>query len=55
MSELYYKILVRMYLFLIGGITYYLIEVMYRGYSFVSMMILGGICFLFIGDINERK
>ena len=54
MSKLYYNILVRLYLFLIGGITYYLIEIMYRGYSFVSMMILGGICFLFIGDINER-
>lgn len=40
-------------LFFIGGFIYYLIEIIYRGYSHVSMFILGGICFILIGLINE--
>ena len=32
------------YLFFIGGIGYYLLEVLYRGYSHWSMAITGGIC-----------
>lgn len=40
-------------LFLIGGITYYFIEIAYRGYSHVSMVIVGGLCFILIGSINE--
>lgn len=40
-------------LFLVGAVTYYLIEILYRGYSFYSMAITGGICFLLIGGINE--
>lgn len=40
-------------LFLIGGITYYFIEIIYRGYSHFSMVIVGGICFILIGSINE--
>lgn len=40
-------------LFLIGGVAYYLIEILWRGYSHLSMFILGGICFLCIGLINE--
>lgn len=39
-------------LFLIGGFTYYGIEIMWRGYSHISMMILGGLAFLLIGFIN---
>lgn len=33
-----------LYLFLIGGIGYYLLEVIYRGFSHWSMAITGGIC-----------
>ena len=40
-------------LFLIGGITYYFIEILYRGYSHFSMVIVGGLCFVLIGYINE--
>lgn len=41
------------YLFLFGGLTYYLIESIWRGYSHFSMVIVGGLCFLLIGWINE--
>lgn len=40
-------------LFLIGGTIYILIELLWRGRSHISMFVLGGICFLFIGGINE--
>ena len=40
-------------LFIIGGISYYFIEIIYRGYSHFSMLIVGGICFVLIGAINE--
>ena len=40
-------------LFIIGGFLYYLIEILWRGYSHMSMFILGGICFVVIGLINE--
>lgn len=39
-------------LFLIGGISYYLIEVLWRGYSHFSMLLLAGYLFLIIGYIN---
>lgn len=38
---------------LIGGITYVLIELAWRGYSHISMFILGAFCFVLIGGINE--
>ena len=41
-------------LFIIGGILYYLIEILWRGYSHLSMFIVGGICFILIGLINEH-
>ena len=34
---------------IIGGLLYYLIEILYRGYSHWSMFLLGGIAFLFCG------
>ena len=40
-------------LFIIGGLSYYFIEIIYRGYSHFSMIIVGGICFVLIGAINE--
>lgn len=42
-----------MVLFLIGGTIYFFIEILWRGYSHVSMLVLGGICFVLIGGINE--
>ncbi len=47
------KLSKKLILFLIGGISYYLIEILWRGYSHLSMFILGGICFVLIGMINE--
>ena len=40
-------------LFSIGGLIYYLIEVIWRGYSHWTMYCLGGLCFVCIGLINE--
>ena len=41
------------FLFMIGGATYVLIEILFRDYSHVSMFILGGLCFILIGLLNE--
>lgn len=40
-------------LFFVGGLVYYLIEILYRGFSHPSMFVLGGICFILCGLINE--
>lgn len=40
-------------LFLIGGCIYYLIEVLARGHSHWTMFILGGLCFVLLGVLNE--
>lgn len=40
-------------LWVIGGMVYVLIEILYRGYSHWTMFILGGICFIEIGVENE--
>lgn len=47
------KFLQFFFLFHIGGFAYGAIEIISRGYSHISMMIAGGICFLLIGLINE--
>ena len=41
-------------LFLTGGFLYCMIELLFRGRTYLSMMILGGVCFMIIGEINER-
>ena len=40
-------------LFLTGGIGYYAMEVLYRGYSHPSMALCGGICLVGIYRINS--
>jgi hypothetical protein len=40
-------------LWLWGGMIYYLIEVAWRGYSHPSMFVVGGLCFLLLGGINN--
>lgn len=50
MAYYFYKYI---YLFLIGGLTYYNIEILWRGYSHISMIICGGLCFLSIGGLNQ--
>lgn len=41
-------------LFGIGGVIYVLLELLFRGRSHWSMAVLGGVCFLCIGTINEH-
>lgn len=41
------------FLFDVGGLLYILIELIWRGYSHWTMFVLGGICFIFLGLINE--
>lgn len=40
-------------LMLWGGIFYVGVEIMFRGYSHWTMFLLGGLCFVLIGSINE--
>lgn len=40
-------------LLLIGGVAYYCIEILARGFSHWTMFFVGGICFIIIGIINE--
>lgn len=47
------KLLKNLFLWFIGGSIYYLIEIMYRGYSHWTMFILGGLCFVACDLINE--
>ncbi|NLY48629.1 MAG: hypothetical protein GX059_06365 [Clostridiales bacterium] len=42
-------------LFLTGGFAYGGLEIIFRGYSHISMLAAGGICFVLIGLINERR
>lgn len=41
-------------LFLIGGVFYYSLEVIFRGYSFAAMAGCGGLCFIICGVLNEK-
>lgn len=40
-------------LLILGGSIYYGIEILYRGYSHFSMFLVGGMCLIGIGLINE--
>ena len=40
-------------LWLWGGFTYYMIEIAWRGYSHPSMFIVGGMCLVAIGALNN--
>ena len=40
-------------LFIIGAVIYMVVELLWRGYTHWTMGILGGICFIVIGSINE--
>ena len=47
------KFLRIMTLWLWGGFIFYCIELLWRGYSYPSMFVVGGVCFLIIGGINN--
>lgn len=38
----------------VGGVIYAIIECLFRGYTHFSMILLGGVCFVLIGLINEQ-
>lgn len=40
-------------LFLLGGLTYFIIEILWRGHSHWAMLLLGGILFIEVGLVNE--
>lgn len=42
-----------LFLLILGGSVYYLIEVLWRGHSHITMFFVGGMCFILIGLINE--
>lgn len=48
------KLLQFLILFAVGGSVYVMIELLWRGRSYPSMFVLGGICFYLIGLINEK-
>ena len=49
------KFLKNLLIFSIFGLTYGLIEILWRGYTHPSMIIVGGSCGLLIGLLNERN
>ena len=40
-------------LFLLGGVGYVSLELLWRGWSHVSMFLAGGVCFLLLGRVAE--
>lgn len=40
-------------LFLIGGMIYFCLEIIWRGYSHWTMVLVGGVCFVACGMTNE--
>lgn len=49
------KIAQPLFLISFGGMAYFNFEILYRGYSHVSMIICGGLSFYTIGLLNEGK
>ena len=48
------QLLKNMILMCAGGALYIVIELLWRGHTHWTMFILGGICFYYIGKINEK-
>lgn len=42
-----------LFLFLIGGFTYFYLEILYRGFSHFSMILCAGIAFILCGFLNQ--
>lgn len=52
--EKIYRIEKHVILFAIGGMAYFFLEVLVRGYSHYTMFFCGGACFLCCGLLNEN-
>ena len=48
------KAMGKLALFCLGGGGYVGLELLYRGYSHISMFAAGGICFLLLGQLERR-
>lgn len=53
MNKILTEIFKTLCLFIIGGLSYGIIEVLYKGNTHWSMLIAGGLCFVLIGYINR--
>lgn len=42
-------------MFLLGGVGYVSMELLWRGWSHISMFLAGGTCFLLLGALNRVK
>ena len=42
-----------LFLLIVGGMIYGACELLFRGYTFGSMIVVGGICFIVAGLLNE--
>lgn len=49
------KFMKNLLLFLLGGIGYVLLELLWRGWSHISMFLAGGTCFLLLGGLENAK
>lgn len=52
--EKIYQVEKHVILFAIGGMAYFFLEVLVRGYSHYTMFLCGGACFLCCGLLNEN-
>lgn len=52
-KDIPYSIAQCLILWIIGGLVYMLIEILYRGRTHWSMAVVGGLCFILIGALNE--
>lgn len=53
MREKILQVIKYIVLFLIGGAAYFGIEILWRGYSHWTMFLLGGLCFVIVGALNN--
>ena len=51
--KVFYTFFKYVFLFLIGGFSYYFLEIAFRGYSHFSMIICGGLAFVLSGALNQ--
>lgn len=45
----------RAVIFAAGGLTYGLLEIIWRGYTHISMFVVGGLCLMIIGSMDEGE